>query len=188
MNLPKNGKWIIIPRMLPTQIRPPKLSILWSWPTRSDKYKERAALQKEQYKGWYREEHKELKTTDFYFEDGSPFGMTPNYTGTREFWYESELITIFPNEFNFIDAKKLHLWIIGGEDGFPSHDLIHYDDNQIYKIMSNPDTRAIYEAALVDGATPEVAKLVVLGFDVDEDFELLPIGWYQLKPEYTDYF
>jgi hypothetical protein len=67
-------------------------------------------------------------------------------------------------------------------------DVAAAEERLIQEVMEG-ELRPIYEAALLDGANEQQAKLTAMGMDFTmSDSEFPPVGWYRCRPEYAEMF
>lgn len=177
--------WILLKEKLPTSPSPPKLSIHFAYPWPVSE--ERLARQKEAYYGDYDSEE-EAQAEDFFYTE-SLWGREPNEIGSWRISYKDTDLRVWRHECNVMTAEKLRMFIFGmeGED-LPSHELVQGAevDSMLLRQALETDLRGIYDAALIDGCTPEMAVIVTMGINIeDADMEFPPIGWYRAKHEYA---
>lgn len=180
--------WIMLIRKLPTAYSPPKMSLFWStaWP--NDKHAQRQAQTCcPEFQG-YTEEDSHIVIT----HDGVlPAFLDANWIGARQIVYKGEPIRVFPHEFNIVSDENMLIFTAGDGARDPPHELIVDDvaSERIVDAALDNDGKLIYDAALVDGCTPEQAKLVALGMDITMPSATVPpVGWYRIKREYGEYF
>lgn len=167
------GAWIMITKKLPPmKVVPSPLSIHWShpWPNKEFAISSRK---------------REISQNMFLS------GMEPDFLKARKIIYENESIRIFPHEYSLISAESMALYVLGIPDvEEPCHTLRPgglSEKNLIVEIESG-ERRLIYDAALVDGATPSQAFRVAMGLEVLDSVEFPPIGWYECRKEYVQTF
>lgn len=168
--------WIIIPRKLPVEYAPPRLSIFWStpWPG------EGKFVQKMRAAG--------IGVADSYADtdDDAGFGHTPNWVGARKIAYLGEDIRVFPHEFNPLPAERMQEYVLGGAYVLMPDSIA---GDALVKGVLDGETRPIYEQAQIDGCSREQAFAVALGHDITlPDAEFAPLGWYKLRREYAAFF
>lgn len=177
--------WIMLIKKLPTVVSPPKLSIFWAQPWAGELKK----LSK-----------KEQQLMDD-FDDVFPcFGRTPDWDGAVGIYYKGEKIRVFPHEFSKMDRKKMHDYIFGIQgENIHTHELVVADvvssAQKRLEEINDEALKPIRDAALLDGATPEMAFQIAMGVDVlvpdggiedpDNDCGFPPVGWYRCLPEYA---
>jgi hypothetical protein len=172
--------WIMLIKKLPTVVSPPKLSIFWAQPWALEKYA-------------FRNKKSHIEYVD-------PFGIEPDYMGAMKIFYKGEQIRVFPHEFSVMDRKKMHDYIMGMEgEGISTHEFVAADivsaAQKRLEEITDEALKPIRDAALLDGATPEMALQIAMGVDVfipdegiedpDDDCGFPPAGWYRCKPEYA---
>lgn len=123
----------------------------------------------------------------FFDPDGLP-GRDMNWIAARKIVYQGETIRVFPHEFSKLTNRNMAFYVLGdgNDDGQPSHYLIPETvAEEQYRLEAlDGDLRPIYDAALVDGCTPNQALLMAMGVDVSADApDIQPLGWYRLTPE-----
>ena len=163
--------WIMLKDKLPTIIAPPKLSMFWSVPWPHDHY---AAMQKDKAKKGGLED---LEGDCFY----GIFGKEPRWADARKILFKGESIRVFPNEFTIVKREN----------------MVEYLNQGVYELVSDTvaeqsvthealhgSKKVIYEEALVDGCNENEARLMAMGVDVSKKYEIPPIGWYRIRPEY----
>ena len=183
--------WIMLIKKLPTNPSPPKMSIHWaeSWPMKG----QTAKRQKE----WYGPRSKEDHWEDFvgetnedadYFAD--PFGMLePNVQKAWRISYKNEDIRVWSHECSVQTPEKMRQWVFGLDgEMIPAVELVpnREADAMLLRQALETDLRGIYDAALMDGCSPEMAQSVAMGMKIEDDaFEFPPVGWYRCRPEYA---
>lgn len=192
--------WIILTKKLPTAVSPPKLSIFWSVPWVDEK---RLKQQRESYMAQYvdmyagtRVSRAEmwqdvLEKMDVFFP---PFyGLEANAAKDRAIMYHGDRIRVHVNEYNPVDKERMSLYVLGTDDGDPSHylnvDASSVADEIIVKEILEGELRPIYEAALIDGCTHAQAMATAMGIDITlPEPQFPPVGWYSCHPEYAKLF
>lgn len=120
----------------------------------------------------------------------SPFGSENNWAGARKIHYKDQDIRIFPDEFSVMDTNKMNYYLgMDGEEG--SHELVPgsvADATLVQEILAG-SLKEIFDAAMVDGCTPDQATAMAFGIEVSaqginlNDFPA--IGWYRCKKHYA---
>jgi hypothetical protein len=178
--------WIMLIKKLPTVVSPPKLSIFWAVPWLADMHK----LSK-----------REEQLQDEFDRSYKMFGM-PDWDNAVAIFYKGEKIRVFPHEFSKMTRGKMHEYIIGNEGFLTSHELVTADvitaAQKRLDEITDEALKPIRDAALLDGASPEMAMQIAMGVDVlvpdegiedpDDDCGFPPIGWYRCHEEYAKYF
>lgn len=165
------GNWIMIIKKLPLAVRVPPMSIHWShpWPNREFAI---SSLQREVALGIY------------------PGGQDPDFVKARMIFFQNEKIRVFPHEFSLVKPENMRSYTIGlpGEDE-PSHTLRPggLAEKDLIVEIEQGEKRLVYDAALVDGATPSQAFRVAMGQEV-ESLDFPPIGWYECRPDYVSVY
>jgi hypothetical protein len=129
----------------------------------------------------------------------TPFGKEANWVGAVKIIYRGTQLRVFPHEFSKLSDEHLNWYILGmpGEN-LPSHDLVSdlvpdpvftvkdTEENPLQEIFDEA-MKPIYDAAILDGATPAMAKMLSLGMDVaaPESTPIPLLGWYKCKEEYA---
>ena len=91
---------------------------------------------------------------------------------------------MFEHEYSILNSGSLTAYLTESHElvagTVAEHTIINRDLKGI--------RREIYDAALLD-CNEYQAKLMALGVDVSEDnYEIPPIGWYRIRPEYGNQF
>ena len=185
--------WIMLTKKLPTVPSPPRLSIFWStpWPDMKEV--------KRQYRRVYFEfrenesdecAFRRLVSTEDKLWDGR--GWEHNWNLARKIVYDGKEIRVFPNEFSVLKPENMRMYVFGVDGGNnASHELIadSVAEDELIKGVLDGETRPIYEAAMMDGASHAQALTVALGKDITlPDFEFPPLGWYRCRREYAEYY
>lgn len=117
--------------------------------------------------------------------NSSIFGKDPNFNGAVKIVHEGRDIRVFPHEFNYITDERMseimEAYVLVSEDA-PKSALVDY--------VLDTDQKFLYEFALLEGGTHDIAMQVALGGNI-EDGQLTsyePAGWYRLIPEYQEFF
>lgn len=183
--------WVMIIKKLPTQPSPPKMSIFWAVPWPDDKYAPEQKKELENQKDWEWDEEgidgrkafgKDPETASFY----TMFGKEPNWIGAVKIYYKRENIRVFPHEMSKLPLSRMKEYIDSGEYEFVEEDTAQLS---IPKMKLNPDTRGIFESALLDGCNTEQANMVLAGVNITEDeIDFPPQGWYRLSKNYAQIF
>lgn len=179
-----NGAWIILTAKLPTNPSPPKLSIHWAvpWPLSQDRIdkqvRDNVFLDNENIDDEY-----------FFFCD---WGKEPNYRLPVKIHYKGHDIRVWKHEFNYLTPDRMRDYVAGGDTGGNGTHLIvegTKSDQALLRAAMDTDLRGIYDAALIDGCNPEMAKLLAMGMQYNDDtLEFPPICWYKLHPDLTGYY
>lgn len=209
--------WILLIKKISVEYSPPKLSIFWAEPWQDDRH---AKEQKEtcidcgEKIRYRRNLENELNAycncakgptradENTVFLGRNQFGLEPNWIGAVKIIYRDHAIRLFPHEFTKLSDEHLNWYVIGmpGE-GIPTHELVSSLVPEISINVSGVQRtplqeifgeiiQQIYDAAILDGATHDMAKMLSLGMDVSAP-EATPIpllGWYKCKPEYAQIY
>jgi hypothetical protein len=209
--------WIMLIQKLPTEVSPPKLSILWSTPWPDGKNSVRQIKNFIKDRAWQDfdgtfpldEDEEELSTKKLYQKveaylatrsygyerngDYAPlYGNEPNWVGARAILYKNQSLRVFPHEFSILSQENMAMYI--GADGgeAPSHELVASSvaDAQLLEHVFQGDARDVYDAALVDGCVSAQATAMALGVDVSEvqAASFPAIGWYRCRREYAEMY
>jgi hypothetical protein len=189
--------WIMLIEKLPTVISPPKFGIFWSTEWINGKI---AAQQKKRLIHQYHDvDRYDKREVDVLWDHttqredrlaAEPFwGWEPNEARARGILYGGEKIKVYPHEYSEMTPEKMRLYVFGDEQGDGSHILIEdttsVADEILIRQVLDGETRPIYEAALIDGASHAQAMATAFGMDITiPEAEFPPIGWYQIVPEY----
>lgn len=138
---------------------------------------------------WELAEDRQTTPDDLYVPTG--LGLEPNYAGAVRIRWDGEDLRVFPHEYTKLDAEAMRMFVLGLGDGVtdPSHELVmgEVPETTLLKGMLDSDLSFQYDAALIDGCTPEQATAMLLGQDItDEDADIPPMGWYRLQEVYAD--
>lgn len=177
------GFWIILTSKLPTNPSPPKLSIHWAvpWPLSQD-------MIDSQVRESVFMDNENMDHEVFYTD----WGKEPNVRLPVKIHYKGNDIRVWKHEFNYLTPDKMRDYVLGpdeGENG--THILMEgtKSDQALLRAAMDTDLRGIYDAALIDGCNPEMAKLIAMGMNFnDETLEFPPICWYKVHPEIHGYF
>lgn len=212
--------WIMIIKKLRTEVSPPKMSIFWAEPWPDDVYAVQQANTcmncGERIDNDYRMEFNSLgklkKVKSYTCSCGEPriitkddpffyeiFGTSPNWVGAQRIVYKGQSLRIFPHEFTKLSDERLNWYILGlPDENIPSHELVselipEYKEQENSKLLSeilDEAMKPIYDAALLDGATENQAKMLALGMDVSvPDASPIPLlGWYRCRKEFARYY
>jgi hypothetical protein len=118
-------------------------------------------------------------------------GNEANWKGALKIHWQDADLRIFPHEYSKLKTENMHLYVFGDEQSAPSHELVAATvaEQQLIAGQIDNDMRPAWEAALLDGCTPDQATAVMLGQDIfDDTLEFSPIGWYRPKQEIAEYF
>lgn len=188
-NIDQTGYWIMIVKRPTCECSPPKLSIHWSVPWPNESFARMQVLNLE-------------STCDAFpglndgveFDQDEPmlydpiFGKAqPNWMGARRIRFMGRDVRIFPHEFSKLPLDRMRMYVLGYEDCEGSHTFVAGDSagETLLATIKDTEQKFVYDAALLDGCTPEQATIVALGGDItDEELTFPPIGWYQVKPEF----
>jgi hypothetical protein len=101
--------------------------------------------------------------------------MIPNYAGLHRIRYNDKDIGIWRHEFEEVSANEIMEAVEAGDyilipDSVAEGTLVTVTDESLSVII---------DTAMLDGCTKEQAKLVAIGVDITEEFELPPMGWYK---------
>ena len=113
------------------------------------------------------------------------FGAEHNWAGAVKIVHQGRDVRVFPDEYNELNdemlAERLEAYELVAEDAPKSALVAHVLDT---------DAKILYEFALIEGASHNIAIQVATGGNIDEDqlTDVEPIGWYRLLPEYQAYF
>jgi len=194
--------WILIKENIPTKNPPPRLSIHWSWPNKTNtatnqlKYANQVMWSQDMAPyGSSDEEDMRVKREFFKNNDrlvnhDRPFGYEPNFVESVKIFWNKEQLVLFPHEFNRMDQRKWDDFVYGPD---ASHVLFEnsVQSEVILDITQESDLKSLYEYALIEGASYSLATLFATGQfhpDMMEHEEPPPIGWYCVNPAYADYF
>ncbi len=114
-------------------------------------------------------------------EQEALFGFDPDTKNAVKIIYEGEAIRLYPHEFNEDKGLLKELLV---EQAVIFHPFAVAPGKSLPNLTE--EQREIYDAALVDGCDHFQALLVVFGKDPEDT--LPPTGWYELKPEYREWF
>jgi len=115
-------------------------------------------------------------------------GSEPNWAGALKIRYKNEDVRIFPHEYSILSDQRLKLYLEKGVC-----ELVLSDMPGESALESNleisPDLKVLYEAALLEGASDSQAKLLALGrMNLNDNTEIIPLGWYKCKNEHAALF
>ena len=115
------------------------------------------------------------------------WGLENNWAGARKIHYKDTDIRVFPDEFSVMTDEKMAMYTGLSEEA--SHELVPSsvaDATLIQEVLSG-SLKEVFDAAMVDGCTPEQARAMAFGVDAGESTASLPpIGWYRCKHEYAE--
>ena len=163
--------WVMIIKRIPTYPTPPRMSLHWSvfWP--NEKY----AKQQEERK----------KEDSLNPLNPGHWGIEPDFGTARKIIFEGEQIRIFDYEFSAPSPENLHIYIN------ESHELMAgsvAEEDFINNTLCGKK-KILYQSARIMGCDHYQAMLTVMGVDIfDPKYEVPPIGWYKIRPEYGQYF
>lgn len=190
--------WIMLIKHIPTQPSPPKMGIFWSVPWPNEEWaKDQIRRAKADGYGRRRDDEEDVQTEYEAYDENRSFGplgghgLEPNWKGARKVTYKGSEVRVFPHEFSVIKQDRMRLYVLGTEGEGPSHDLVAEGvaSDVLIKGVLDSDTKFIYDAALLDGCTPEEALAVALGQDITEpDSEFPPLGWYRPRDWVVEQF
>lgn len=183
------GFWIIITAKLPTNPSPPKLSIHWAVPWPLDQSKIDDQVKRSVYLD------NENMGDEYFWNDspgGQPWGKEPNVRLPVKIHYKDNDIRVWKHEFNYLTPDRMRDYVTGGDTGGDATHILMEgtkSDQALLRAAMDTDLRGIYDAALIDGCNPEMAKLLAMGMEFnDEVLEFPPICWYKLHPQLTGYY
>ena len=163
--------WIMLIKKLPTVVSPPRLSIFWSevWPRDRESKQQQDQLKRgilEDYGG------------DCYWD--SLRLKEPRFDESMKIMYKDEAIRVFPHEFSVLTSDRMNFYL---EEG--AYDLVAgtVAEADVIETALNGVKRVIFEEAVLDGCTDIEARLMAMGIDVSQKYEIPPIGWYKIKRE-----
>lgn len=178
--------WIMLIECLPIKDPPPKYAIFWSTPWPMDDQIENfintakwnGQLPSDEHDG--EADFESIEDPDFHYIY-TPLGKDPNPALARQIIYNDQAIRIFRHEFSIMTDEKMERFV-GNQDA--SHTLVHFNvaGEKLIDILTESDYKNVYESALLDGATPNIAQLIALGHDFGT---YPPIGYYVLREEYA---
>jgi hypothetical protein len=117
------------------------------------------------------------------------YGLENNWAGARKIHYKDTDIRVFPDEFSVMTDEKMAMYTGLSEDA--SHLLIPSsvaDATLIQEVLSG-SLREVFDAAMVDGCTPEQARAMAFGVDTTDALASLPpIGWYRCRQDYAEFY
>lgn len=182
--------WIMLIKKLPTNPSPPKMSIHWATPWPFEGYM--TEIEKRQLLFFSNQDYEDEildPEKDFWF-DGQ--GYRPNEARAWAIQYKDATFKVWNHECSIMTPAKMHTYIIGDiGDGDWSHTLVEgtESDAALLRAAMDTDLRGLFDAALLDGANPTLAKLIAMGVEFEDD-ELIfpPIGWYRIHPAYADFY
>jgi hypothetical protein len=134
------------------------------------------------------------------FDDTFKAFTTPNWDNAVAIYYKGEKIRVFPHEFSLMNRKKMHDYLMGMEgEGIHTHELVTAEivsaAQERLQEITDESLKPIRDAALLDGASPEMALQIAMGVDVlvpdegledpNDDCGFPPVGWYRCLPEYA---
>lgn len=177
------GAWIILTAKLPTNPSPPKLSIHWATPWPLDREKIETQIRQQIHHG------NEDMDDEYFFTD---WGKEPNVKLPVRIHYKGNDIRVWKHEFNYLTPDRMRDYVAGGEEGGNGTHLLMEgtkSDQALLRAAMDTDLRGIYDAALIDGCNPEMAKLLAMGMEFNDDtLEFPPVCWYKLHPELIHYY
>jgi hypothetical protein len=114
----------------------------------------------------------------------------PNWAGAMRILYAGAAIRVFPHEYSLMTPDKMQVYCVGDSNTEPSHILVPETESAgiLHTMITDGDLRPIYDAALLDGCTPEQAYLTAMEIDITEQIDFPAVGWYKLHPAYAAYF
>jgi hypothetical protein len=83
-----------------------------------------------------------------------------------------------------------YLFGMAGEE-IPSHELVPNSETDVMLLRQalESDLTSIYDAALLDGCNPGMAKAVAMGISIeDAEMEFPNVGWYRCKSEFAEIY
>ncbi len=192
--------WIFLRVKLPTNPSPPKMSIHHAVESKMTVNQRREFIRKFKI---YPPDGSEINFDDDSevdaldvesmekIDDNLGWGHVPNETAAMLIQYKGTTLKVFPHEFSNVNARDMKVYLFGTGKEESSHELVPNSeaDSALLRSALETDLQGIFDAALVDGCTPEMAKAVAMGVNVsDEDIEFPAIGWYRCKPEIAEIF
>jgi hypothetical protein len=201
--------WIMLTKKLPTDPSPPKLSLHWAtpWPVESRaKVIDNLRLIQDFNEGKGEQIPVSQATAAYEDLNGIDPGSNPNDEYFFDMWgkvpnpvkawrinYKETDIRVWAHECKVQDGPSMQMWVFGMEgEHIPSHELVtvgNAKDAMLLRAALETDLQGIYDAAMIDGCTPEMAQMVALGHPVDDEtVDFPPIGWYRAKHEFAVYY
>lgn len=103
-------------------------------------------------------------------------GLELNPANAMRVIVNNEAVKVWPYEYKSISNDKLRILIDAKEYKIiPSTTA----EEKIENFILDEVGKVIYEEALLEGCTENEAKLMVIGIDVSERYEIPPLGWYR---------
>lgn len=191
--LPDTGGWVIISHAPPrlsaaasgsnedaSRLLPeiPVGSVHWAVPSTIARY----ARRQKKIAASYGEE---LTPEDIYAPSALA-GAEPNWLGAMSIQWDGAEVRLFPHEAHPMNRKGL-----GALLHSEAYELVPGDvaAGKLVQSALDGETRPIYEAALIDGCTENLALAVALGHNVLDTSDVpYPMGWYRLREPYASVF
>jgi len=175
-------------KKLPVHNPPPMMSLHWSVPWPYERSVEKQIDTKEARAKEKKNPRKAVRFTGQYVGPyflNNATGLEPKGDTARKIFYKEQSIRIWEYEFSVITPENMQLYINGSHKLIP--DSVAEEDflNSVLKGKK----KILYQSARVMGCDHYQAMLVCMGIDIfDPKYEVPPLGWYKIRPEYGEYF